>query len=131
MSLNNNIQNALTTQLSGVSGLPEIAYANINFSSSQGTPFVKPSLIPARSKLYSLEEELHQGIYQVDIYTPIDKGTAPILLIADSIRDSFKNQNTLVSDTDTIYIQEISISKTQQMDGWWNCFVEINYICFN
>ncbi len=131
MSLNNNIQNALTAQLSIVPDIPTIAYGNIKFEPVQGTSYVRPTLMPTKSDMYSLTRGRHQGIYQVDVYTQIEKGTAPLLLIADSIRDSFVGNRTLVSDTDTIFIQEVSISKAQRVEGWWSCFVEINYFCFN
>jgi len=131
MSLNNNIQNALTTQLNTVSGLPIIAYANSGFEPANGVDFVRPTLIPAKSELFALEIGRHHGIYQVDLYTALNKGTAPLLLLADSIRDKFLTQRRLTSDTDVIFIQEISISPAQRVEGWWSCYVEINYMCFN
>ena len=131
MSLNNNIQNALTTQLSMVASIPNIAYANAGFEPVEGVDYIRPTLIPAKSELFSLEIGKHSGIYQVDLFTAINKGTAPLLLLADSIRDEFITNRVLVSDTDTIFIQEISISQAQRVEGWWNCYVEINYICFN
>jgi hypothetical protein len=131
MSLNNNIQNALTQQLSQVSGLPTIAYANAGFEPTKGVDYVRPALLPAKSELFTLEVGKHQGIYQVDLYTSLNKGTAPLLLLADSIRDKFLSERRLTSDTDVIYIQEISISPAQRVEGWWSCYVEINYICFN
>lgn len=131
MSLNNNIQNALTTQLSQVNGIPPIAYANAKYVPIEGHDFVRPTLLPAKSELFSLETGKHTGIYQIDIFTAVNKGTAPLLLLADSIRDKFLSQRTLVSGTDTVFIQEISISKALRIEGWWSCYVEINYLCFN
>jgi hypothetical protein len=131
MSLNNNIQNALTHQLSQVPSIPTIAYANADFEPEKGVDYVRPTLIPARSEMFSLEEGKHSGIYQVDIYTELNKGTAPLLLLADSIRDKFISDRRLTSGSDVIFIQEISISPAQRVEGWWSCYVEINYICFN
>ncbi len=131
MSLNNNIQNALTLQLSQVPSIPTIAYANSGFEPTKGVDYVRPSLIPARSELYSLQTGMHKGIYQVDIYTSLNKGTSPLMLLADSVRDKFLSERTLVSESDTVFIQEISISQAQRIEGWWSCYVEVNYICFN
>lgn len=131
MSLNNNIQNALTAQLSAVPSIPNIAYANSGYTPEKGVDYVRPTLIPANSEMFSLEVGKHSGIYQVDIFTSLNKGTAPLLVIADSIRDKFISDRTLVSGSDTVFIQEISISQAQRIEGWWSCFVEINYICFN
>lgn len=131
MSLNNNIQNALTSQLANIVGLPPIAYSNVEFNPVQGSSYIRPTLIPAKSVIYSLTQGKHMGIYQVDIFTQVDKGSAPLFLIADSIRDAFKANLSLVSGGDTIFIQEVGISKAQRVDGWWTCFVEVNYLCFN
>ena len=132
MSLINNIQNALNTQLATVSGLPTVYYPNVENTPSQGTSWVRPTLLPANSVLYTLNNaNMHQGIYQVDIFTQIKKGTAPLWLIADSIRDNFNAVNGITSGADTVHIQEISISQAQRIESWWSCYVQINYICFN
>ena len=132
MSLINNIQNALNAKLATVSGLPTVYWPNMENTPAQGTNYVRPTLIPANSvqaTLNSIHE--HKGFYQVNVYTQIKKGTAPLWLIADSIRDTFKATTTLTSGSDTIYIQEISMSQAQRIESWWSCYVQINYICFN
>jgi hypothetical protein len=131
MSVNNNIQNALTQQLASVTSIPTIVYQNINYDPQATISYVRPTTLPAKSSLYGLDVIKEMGIYQVDIYTQVNKGTAPLLLLADSIRDKFISQRRLTSGTDVVFVQEVSISKAQQIEGWWSCFVEINYICFN
>ena len=131
MSLNNNIQNALATQLAAVPGIPSIAFPNTNYEPAAGTSFVRPSLMPSRSVLYTFTQGKHEGMYQVDIFTSVKKGTAPLLLIADAIRDKFRSQNKLTSGTDLIFIQEVSVSQARRVESWWSCYVEINYFCFN
>lgn len=132
MSLINNIQNALNTQLATVSGLPTVYYPNTEKEPTQGTNYVRPTLLPAASELYTLNDvNMHSGIYQVDIFTQLKKGTAPILLIADSVRDNFLAVKSITSGSDTVHIQAISISQARRVESWWSCFVEINYICFN
>ncbi len=132
MSLINNIQNAFNTHLSGVSGIPTVYYPNVDKVPVQGANYIRPSLIPANSDLFTIgNENRHQGIYQIDIFTELKKGTAPLLLIADSIRDSFNSIKSITSESDTIHIQEISIGPAQRVESWWSCYVQINYICFN
>lgn len=129
MSVFNNIQNALNTQLASLSGLPVIYYPNMQNEPIQGTPYIRPTLLPARSELLTLNnEDMHQGLYQIDIYTQLKKGTAPILLLADIIRDGFRRQSLTSSGT-VVHIQNISISPTQRVESWWHCYVEVNYLC--
>lgn len=132
MSLINNIQNALNTQLASISGLPVIYYPNVEKEPAQGTSFLRPTLLPANSTLFTLNNENeHKGIYQVDIFTQLKKGTAPILLIADAIRDNFNAHKSITSGSDVIHIQQISMSQAQRVESWWMCYVQINYLCYN
>lgn len=132
MSLINNIQNALNTQLATVAGLPTAYYPNVQKEPTQGTNWVRPTLLPANSTLFTItNENKHMGIYQVDIFTQLKKGTAPLWLIADAIRDNFKAVHSITSGSDVIHIQEISISQASREESWWHCYVQVNYICFN
>jgi len=129
MSTFNNIQNALNAKLASLSGLPTIFYQNTQNTPAQGVSYLRPTLLPARSTLLTLnDEDMHQGLYQIDIYTQLKKGTAPILLLADIIRDGFRRQS-LVSSGTIVHIQNISISPVQQIESWCHCYVEVNYLC--
>lgn len=132
MSLFNNIQNALNSRLATVSGLPTVYYANTEAEPTQGTNFVRATLLPAKSESYTFaQENKHQGIYQVDIFTQLKKGTAPLLLIADAIRDHFRAVKSVTSSSDTIFIQAVSLSQAQRVESFWHCYVEIEYLTFN
>lgn len=132
MSLINNIQNALNAKLASINGLPTVYYPNVEKTPVQGTDWLRPTLLPANSDLYTLNNEnMHQGIYQIDIFTQIKKGTAPLLLIADSIRDSFNADKSLTSGGQVVHLQQISIGQAQRIESWWSCYVQINYLAFN
>jgi len=132
MSLINNIQNALNERLSDIVNLPQIFWPNIANEPQKGVDWIRPTLIPANSQLSTLNNyDMHQGIYQIDIYTGLKKGTAPLFLLADAIRDDFKSVKSLTSGDDIIHLQAISISQAQRVESWWSCFVQINYLCFN
>jgi len=125
----NNIQNALNTRLANISGLPVIYYPNDQKEPLQSTPYLRPTLLPATSQLYTLNDgDYHQGIYQIDIYKQLKFGSAPVLLIADAIRDGFRRQS-LTSNGTIVHIQNISISQARKEEGWWSCYVEVNYLC--
>lgn len=128
-SVFNDIQNALNTCLNGIAGLPTIFFPNSLKEPTQNTSYIAPMLLPARSVVYTLNNEnSHSGIYQVDIYTVLKRGTATTLSIADSIRDGFNRQRLTVNGT-VVNIQQISVSQSQRVESWWHCYVEINYLC--
>lgn len=129
MGVFNDIQNALNTKLASLSGLPAIYFPNDQKEPAQGTPYLRPSLLPAASELYTLNgANYHSGIYQVDIFTPLKKGTSQAMLIADIIRDGF-NKQSLVKNTTIVHIQNISIGIGEREESWWHCYVEVNYLC--
>lgn len=129
MGVLNNIQNALNAQLAGISGVPLIYYSNDSREPIRGIPFLRPTLLPAASEVYTLTDgNYHSGIYQVDIFTKINNGTSEALLIADAIRNGF-NRQTLNSSGTTVFIKNISMSQGQREEAWWHVYLEINYIC--
>ncbi len=131
-NLINNIQNAFNNELNDVPLIPEIAFPNVKYVPRQSVDYARPTLLPAKGSLATLQyQSVHEGIYQVDIYTQLDKGTAPLLTIADAIRNYFILNNVLVSGGDTVHVQEISMSQAQRIESWWSCYVQITYICFN
>ncbi len=132
MNVFNNIQNAFNTAINSVPLIPEIAFANVKYKPVEGVPYIRPTLLPAKSSLTTLEHEsVYEGICQIDIYTSLDKGTAPLLTIADAIRTYFITNDILTSGDDRVSVQEINISQAQRTESWWSCYVQLTYICFN
>ncbi len=129
MSTFNDIQNALNTKLAATSGLPVIYYPNMDKEPVQGTSYIRPTLLPANTTLLTLNnEDMHQGIYQIDIYTELKKGTAPTLLIADAICTAFR-RTKLTANSTIVHAQQISMSQAQRVESWWHMYISINYIC--
>jgi len=129
MSVFSDIQNALNTALSEISGLPVIYYPNDLKSPVQDNSYIRPTLIPASSELYTLNEgDFHQGIYQVDVFVPLKKGIREVNQYADAIHDGFKRQTFNIGTTN-VFIQQISISQQQRIEAWWSCYVEVSYLC--
>lgn len=128
----NNIQNAMNVKLAAVGSLPTVYYPNVESTPTQGTNYVRPTLLPAAGTLNTLAGlEQHEGIYQVDIFTQLKKGTAPLFLIADSIRESFKGAKSLTSGGQVVHIQAVSISQARKIESWWSCYVQVNYLVYN
>lgn len=128
MSVFNNIQNALNAKLSAISGVPTIFWPNSIKEPIRGQNFVRPSLLPASSELYTLNNgNYHTGIYQIDIFVKLNNGTSEALLIADAIRDGFNRQRLNSSGT-TVFIQNISMSQAERSEAWWRVYLEVNYL---
>ncbi len=129
MSVFNDIQNILNTKLNTLGSLPTIYWPNDQNQPTQNISWLRPTLLPAASELYTLNNEnYHQGIYQIDIFVPLKAGTSVALLIADTIRAGF-NRQSLTANGTIVHVQRISISQSQREESWWHCYVEVNYLC--
>lgn len=128
MAIFTNIQIALDSRLNTLTDKPDIAWPNVKYRPSKGTAFLRPTLLPAASSRYTLNNgDMHQGIYQVDIFVPLDVGLATVLDYADDIRSHFRDQ-TLTAGGDKIYINYVSLGNYERVDSWFRVIVEINYM---
>jgi hypothetical protein len=127
-----NIQVALDTRLSTLSGLPAVAWPNVATTPAEGTTYLRPTLLPAASQLGGLtDNRVHKGIYQIDIFVQLEKGASALLALQDSITTHFEADRDLVVSGTTVFIQAVSPSRGIRDDSWYMGFVEINYICYS
>ncbi len=131
MGVFSDIQAALDTTLTAISGIPPIVYDNVSYVPVQGTAFVRATVLPAASTLFTLNEvRKNPGIYQVGIFTPVGKGLGAALVIADAIKAYFETHRRIVQGSNTIFVMQVSIGKGEREDAWEHIFVEINYECY-
>lgn len=132
MSTFANIQAALDTRLSTLSGLPTVAWPNVATTPVEGTTYIRPTLLPASSELGGLtDNKVHRGIYQVDIFVQLEKGPAALLALQDSITTHFEADRDLTVSGTTVFILAVSPSRGLRVESWYMGFVEINYICYS
>lgn len=129
MGINNNITNALNTELASINNLPMIYLPNNTKEPAQGVDYLRPTVLPARTNEFTLNDE-HEwyGIYQIDVYTTIKKGSAPALLIADAISEHF-DRFTVNRNNVQVTTQIATVSAARREDDRWHCYVEVPYWC--
>ena len=126
-----NIQAALETKLSTIPNLPPVAWPNKDFKPKHLETYIRPTLLVGASELYTLNNESqYSGIYQIDVYTQLDKGSKVLNQWLDTFKDAFYRQ-TLTSNGVRVFIQEISYGQTSRQDAWYAGFIEINFICYD
>lgn len=131
MSVFINIENALNTKLATLSGSPAVQWPNTRYQPSENTPFLRPTILPAATVLDTLAgTEEHKGIYQIDVFVPLEKGISAVNTLLDSIATLFRASKTLAA-TDIVFIQSISRGKAERQESWYVSFVQINYICYS
>lgn len=130
MGIFTNIETALHTRLATLSASPPVAWPNVAYIPVEGTSFIRPSLLPSSTALECLSgAEEHKGIYQVDVFVPLEKGVSALNTLLDGIESIFSSNKTLTVSSTNIYIQAIARGKAQREESWYSSFIEVNYIC--
>lgn len=132
MGVFSNIQRALDTKLNTLANRPFIAWPNTKYAPTENTAFIRPTLLPVSSDLYTLNNEhRNPGIYQIDVFVPLEKGLNSALSLIDDIAEHFSSDRRLSAGTDTVFIQNISISPAERQEAWLRIYIEINYVCYS
>lgn len=86
------IQTLLDTHLQTLTGLPPLQLENTRNIGVTGVAFSRATLLPARTTQVTIgingKDEV-KGLYQVDLFTPQDTGTATANALADDVMDHF------------------------------------------
>lgn len=131
MGVFSDIQAALDTRLSTVTGLPTVAWENVNFKPTEGTPYVRPNLLAGDSTLSTVaKQQMNVGIYQVDIFYPTSNGPGDLLTMLDTIYDHFKVQNILTVNTTEVIVRQIGRTNIDRDGSWSVGSIEITYNCY-
>jgi hypothetical protein len=101
------IQNLLDTYLQTLAGLPTLQLENTRNIGQTGVPFSRATLLPARATQLTVGttgRDLRTGLYQVDLFYPLDAGTGAVNEMADSIISLFGRGTTLSDVTATVHV---------------------------
>lgn len=128
MGVFSDIQAALDTQLSTTSGLPTVAWENVHFTPTEGTPFVRPTLIAGDSTLNTMSrKQMNVGIYQIDLFYPTSNGPGTLLTMLDNIYDHFKSGAVLTVNTTEVIIRQIGRTRIDRDGSWSIGSVEVTF----
>lgn len=92
MSIYNTIRGALDSKLASVSGLPDVAYANIPYQEDPNTPFIRANLTPVSRRPEVIgynPSQKYQGLYSIVICVPENQGAGTAYTYADTIVNAF------------------------------------------
>lgn len=129
MGILTNIEAALNTRLATLSGSPPVQWPNTRYQPVENTAFIRPTLLPAQTVLETLDgSEIHKGIYQVDVFVPLEKGVSAIDTLLDSIASLYRS-NKIMTATNTIWVQGISRGPANREESWYTSYIEVNYLC--
>lgn len=131
MGIFTNIEAALHTRLATLSASPPVAWPNVKYIPVENTTFIRPTVLHSDTNLNTLAgKSEYKGIYQVDVYVPLEKGVSALNTLLDSIEDLFSSNKTLTA-TNVIFIQAVGRGRAERQESWFTSFIEVNFICYS
>lgn len=126
MTVFNDIQAALDTQLATITGTP-IAFPNIPYTPSADTTYLRASFLPAdtvQSSLGTSGRDETNGVYQVDVVAPRGSGRPSL---PDTVADTFKRGTVLTYNSRSLRVRSVSIGSAILDDEWYFVPVSIDF----
>lgn len=132
MAVFKDLQAALETRLSTLSGLPEVAWANTAFKPTEDTAFFRPFIVPASGESLTQNRlQLNTGLFIIDTFVPSEKGTAALNTLVDAVYDHFMAVNTVTSGTTEVELVGINRMLAERDEAWFKGGVEIQYMVYS
>jgi len=139
MAIYDNIRSALEVRLSNVSGIPEIAYENVNYSPTTDTTFVVPRMVPV-SRRPAVRgpnpQKRYDGIFRVSCYVAEGNGPSAADDLANLVITAFDATTDISytnSDTETIIvsIDYAERNEGRAVDNWYEVVVDIGWYIYS
>lgn len=125
------IQLALDSKLSTLSPAVSTAWPNTKYKPTENTSFLRPTLLSTRQPGETLSGgQYHKGIYQIDIFVPLEKGVSALLTIEDNLYTLFR-KTTLTKNSTVVWIKSVNRGPTQRDDAWYHGIIEVEFTCFD
>lgn len=124
------INGALVTAYQAVNLGLTTAYEGKDFTPTAGTAWAAVFHLPASSDVDTLGaggEDVHLGIFQVDINVPENTGTAVLLQHAQSLRTYFYAGRTVSYGGQDVRIRSVSRGAIRKDGAWNRVSVSISY----
>lgn len=107
MTIVNDIREALESHLDDATGLPAIAYPNVDFEQAPGTAHIRVEFIPTSRRPANRgpnPQHRHQGLFVMTVCVPEQKGAGAGLNYVDDLLARFNGSTDVAGDAVTVSI---------------------------
>ena len=127
------IRAALEVKLSQIPDIPDIAYENVTYQPTTGTPFVKPKFVPVSRKPAvrgTNPQQLYKGVFRVSCFTPEGKGPAEADELANKVLDVFDATKDINLGATTVCIDYADRDSGFTDSPWYYVTVNIGWFIY-
>lgn len=135
MSVLNDIRVALENHLATTPApaLPAIAWPNVPFVRTEGTPFIHVEFLPVTRRPAVVgpnPEHRISGLFYMTIYTPEDRGASSGMLLADRLVTRFNGSSAIVAPNVTVRLEYSEVKSPLHEPPFFVIPVETGWFAF-
>lgn len=122
------IHSLLEDAVAAITTIPTLQRANTRNDTTK--PFTRFTLIPSETAAETVGlngKNRWQGIAQVDVFVPVDSGTATVLGYADDIIEAFPRSLVLTSGAISVQTEMASVLTQGIINKFWTLSVQIRW----
>ena len=131
MSTANAIRIALENHLNtSTPTLPAIAWDNVKFTRTEGTPYIRADFRPATRRPVAAgpnPEQRTNGLFYLTICTPENKGANAGMVLADQLLARFNGSDAIVTDSVIVRIEYSEVKQPLHDPPFYAIPVEIGW----
>lgn len=134
MAIYQEIRSALEQRLASTSGLPAIAWENVPYSPTTGTPYLKPQFIPVtrrQAAMATTPPHYYRGIFRVLCYQPEGQGPGASQNLVDTLIDRFETTTDITSNGITVSIEGVQQESSYINSPWYVTPVTVSWFIYN
>lgn len=127
------IRQALEVKLNSISGLPSVAWENVQFDPEDNTSYVQPMFSPTNRQpaVRGLNpQQYYRGLFTVNVYTPADQGPSAADTLANTIIENFEATSDLTANSKTISIRTADRRMGMKVNNHYLVPVIIEWYCY-
>ena len=127
------ISAALSSRLNTLTDAPPIAFENAGYTPVEGTTWLRESYLPAASSTVGMAAGGSTdfiGVYQVNIYAPLDDYKLESHQLIDSITAHFVRGTVLTFDSQSVVIEQVNAAQGLASGGWFLMPISVNWRAF-
>ncbi len=125
------LQVGLESRLNEISNKPYVQWENDQtYKPTIGTRFWRTTVLPNRTEGASIDPQgaqRHTGIFQVDVFVPLNEGLADCMQDLDQIFDKYPISDTIIVGNTRINITSVGRGRVEREKSWLHGFIEVQY----
>jgi len=127
------IEHALNAMILTAVGSTPLAWENMRYEPTVGTSYIQVFHAPLRTTPESLGYggfTAHRGITQLNVHTPVERGTRAAITLADQLTGVIRRGVVTTYNTVPVRILGLSLGTVDIQKAWAILPVTINWHCY-